>query len=261
MAFSKSVADELWRYAGHRCSSPHCGAALTGPGVPGNYGEAAHIKGEKPGAARYDVRQSDGDRVAASNGIYLCVACHRFVDRCEAAYPVDLLHRWKDEAHQRFLEEVKPGRARGFQGTVDLADNSKRARAFLDRHCALAAQVLRLLQSSSGYSSVPIPAALHHALWEAEPLIFPFSPRRQDYCYEPQSHARQRELVRLVERIRDCRPFRISSSREIPLDLRCRTDNDDVYFSSPEAQLLAAYRACYNKFSDYWNNPPTSMLW
>lgn len=255
MAFNNAIADELWRYAGHRCSSPLCGVPLSGPGEARNYGEAAHIKGEKPGSARYDDQQSDSERSSSRNGIYLCVACHRFVDRCEAAYPPELLHRWKDQAHQRYLDEAAPGRTRGVQGNVDLADNSRRAKTFLEKHRPLAEQILRLFQSSSGYSSVPVPEALQRAIWATEPLMFPLSPHREDYCYEPQCRARQFELVRLVESIRDFDPFKISSFRSIPLDLRYRTDNSERYFIRSEPQLLAAYLRCYDDFWKYWSEP------
>lgn len=257
MAFSPTIAAELWEYAGHRCSSPFCGGELSGPGRYGNCGEAAHIKGEKPGTARYDSFQPDVERHSPSNGIYLCVGCHRFVDRCEAAYPPELLHQWKEQAHRRYDAEIYPGRPRGVQGSVDLADNSRRAKTFLDRHRGFADEILRLFQCYSGRSSVFCPDTLRTAAWVTEPLMSPFFPARDDYCHEPQTHARQLELVRLVERIRASQAFRLSAgSKDWLFNLEYEDVGDGRRYKDCDIQLLAAYFERYGEFWDFWRMAP-----
>jgi hypothetical protein len=60
--------------------------------------DLAHIKGEKPGAARYDPSQSDDERRAFENIILVCPNHHRRIDLLEpAAHPVHLLHEMKQQ--------------------------------------------------------------------------------------------------------------------------------------------------------------------
>jgi hypothetical protein len=64
---------ELWAKSGNVCSYPGCGVELAGePGSDKVLGEEAHIKGENPGAARYDNTQSDDERDSYDNRILLC---------------------------------------------------------------------------------------------------------------------------------------------------------------------------------------------
>lgn len=43
-------------------------------------GQAAHIAGEQPGAARYDEHMTDRERLDYKNLIYLCRDCHAMID-------------------------------------------------------------------------------------------------------------------------------------------------------------------------------------
>ncbi len=69
-----------------------CGAELTEASTDGLstavIGEAAHIFGEKPGAARYDANMTDEQRNDYPNLIYLCPTCHTTIDK------LALLHEW-----------------------------------------------------------------------------------------------------------------------------------------------------------------------
>lgn len=60
-------------------------------------GEMAHIRGEKPGAARYDSNMTDDERNSYDNLIFLCVRCHTIIDKQVSTYTVDLLHKIKTE--------------------------------------------------------------------------------------------------------------------------------------------------------------------
>lgn len=73
---------------------PDCGQALTANGANSPaaiIGEAAHIAGEKPDAARYDQGMTDKQRNDFPNLIYLCPTCHTKIDKQIDDYKVDYL--------------------------------------------------------------------------------------------------------------------------------------------------------------------------
>lgn len=58
--------------------------------------DIAHIRGAKPGSARYDPNMTDAERAAYPNLILLCAPHHKLVDRLEPAkYPAEVLAEWK----------------------------------------------------------------------------------------------------------------------------------------------------------------------
>lgn len=117
--FSKSTKQQLAEDAGFICSNPDCskGTALgpTDYGARSKIGDAAHICGAQPGATRYNPDQTDVERAAKENGIFLCVECHDKIDADEQKYPAQLLHSWK-QRHAQYIstgqdtEERKAGR-------------------------------------------------------------------------------------------------------------------------------------------------------
>lgn len=62
-------------------------------------GEAAHIRGEKPGAARYDPSMPADECGDVGNLIYLCRNCHRIIDdkNQENLWPVERLLKLKKD--------------------------------------------------------------------------------------------------------------------------------------------------------------------
>ena len=102
--FSRSIIDVLARRAASRCSNPECRAITSGPAEDTarsvNLGEAAHIWGARPGAARYDARMTSAERSAISNGIWLCRNCHKIVDTDPDQYSTSLLIEWRQEHEQ-----------------------------------------------------------------------------------------------------------------------------------------------------------------
>lgn len=54
-------------------------------------GEVAHIRGEKPGSARYDENMSESERNSPENLILLCPTCHTRVDKNPKKYTVRYL--------------------------------------------------------------------------------------------------------------------------------------------------------------------------
>lgn len=99
--FSEAIKKRLALRAAHRCSNPGCRALTVEPHSDGVraviLGEAAHICGKRPGAARYDTNQSDEDRGGQANGIWLCLRCHKRVDADWRARTVEELQKWKTE--------------------------------------------------------------------------------------------------------------------------------------------------------------------
>jgi hypothetical protein len=64
-------------------------------------GEICHIKGARPGSARYDSNQLDVDRHAYNNLILMCPTHHAVIDDDEDAYSVEYLLKLKRKNEQR----------------------------------------------------------------------------------------------------------------------------------------------------------------
>ena len=62
-------------------------------------GEVCHIKGQRPGSARYDRGQAAVERHAYANLILMCPTHHTVIDDDEEAYPVERLSKIK-AAHE-----------------------------------------------------------------------------------------------------------------------------------------------------------------
>lgn len=92
--------------SGGRCAMPDCRAMLvqdrTTVDREAIVGEMAHIRGEKPGAARYDSNMPDEERNSYDNLIFLCVRCHTVIDKQVNTYTVDLLHKIKSD-HENWV--------------------------------------------------------------------------------------------------------------------------------------------------------------
>jgi hypothetical protein len=107
MAFSPKVANLLAYRSGYICNNPECnvltiGPASSDPQLRTKKGEAAHIVGEKPSAARY--RNIGNLKIESDkNGIWLCVACHTLIDKNNGKdYEEKELIRWKD-SHEELI--------------------------------------------------------------------------------------------------------------------------------------------------------------
>lgn len=96
----------LWAKSGNRCAM--CNNILViDPHVNSLYpiGEQAHIKGDKPGSARYDSNQSNIERNSYSNLILLCPTCHTIIDKDVTKYSVDRLLEIKTK-HEKSIEQA-----------------------------------------------------------------------------------------------------------------------------------------------------------
>lgn len=69
-------------------------------------GQAAHIRGENPGAARYDASMTDEERDSYRNLIYLCSDHHAQIDKQKADFSVDCLLAMKARHEAKVREAM-----------------------------------------------------------------------------------------------------------------------------------------------------------
>lgn len=85
--------------SGDRCAFSNCGCALTVNDMRGSnpsvIGEAAHIAGEREGAARYDPSMTEEQRNHHENLIYLCPNHHTQIDKQEKEFSIATLREMK----------------------------------------------------------------------------------------------------------------------------------------------------------------------
>lgn len=84
--------------SGGVCAFPKCGKHLTYEAKAGEdtyVAEAAHIRGEKPTAARYDASMTDEERDSVRNLIFMCTDHHTIIDKVEADWPTATLQALK----------------------------------------------------------------------------------------------------------------------------------------------------------------------
>jgi hypothetical protein len=92
---TESTLKRLFARSGNQCAFPRCVAPLTHNDTL--IGQVCHIRGDKPGAARYDPSQAASERQAYDNLIILCPNHHTVVDDDERAYTVERLFCMKIE--------------------------------------------------------------------------------------------------------------------------------------------------------------------
>lgn len=96
--------------SGGVCAYPGCERHLTYVAKAGDdvyVGQAAHICGEKQGAARYDSSMSEGERNAVNNLLYLCADHHAIIDKVEADWPTPALQQLKKEHEDRVQQAME----------------------------------------------------------------------------------------------------------------------------------------------------------
>ncbi len=90
---SDATVKRLFALSGNGCAFPKCSATLIdGSAV---VGKICHIKGARPGSARYDEQQNATDRHSFENLILMCGRHHDVIDDDEEAYTVDRLLKMK----------------------------------------------------------------------------------------------------------------------------------------------------------------------
>jgi hypothetical protein len=94
----------LFAHSGNLCAFPRCTAALIEDSTV--VGEICHIKGAKPGSARYNDQQTAAERHGFDNLILMCRKHHTVIDDDDEAYTVDRLLKMKadHESHAARIE-------------------------------------------------------------------------------------------------------------------------------------------------------------
>lgn len=89
----------LFALSSNRCAFPRCTATL----VDGDtvVGKICHIKGARPGSARYDRDQSAVERHGFDNLMLMCGRHHDVIDDDEEAYSVERLLKMKADHEGR----------------------------------------------------------------------------------------------------------------------------------------------------------------
>ena len=104
--FSNTTKKLLADRVGNRCSI--CDTPTTGPNRDPRkatiLGEAAHIRGKKPAAPRYDPGMTDAERSDSSNGLWACGNCHGRFDKDYLEYSVEMLLEMRQRAENRARE-------------------------------------------------------------------------------------------------------------------------------------------------------------
>jgi hypothetical protein len=97
----------LWGRSGNRCAIPECRKKLVIDKTPDDresiIGEMAHIKGENPGAPRYDKNMTDTQRNSYDNLILVCRDDHKKIDDQPNTYTFEKLHQIKKQ-HEIWVE-------------------------------------------------------------------------------------------------------------------------------------------------------------
>jgi hypothetical protein len=103
--FSARTRDALGKRASYVCSNPDCRISTSGPSEIASekatvIGEAAHIYGALPLAARFRVKMTDDARANITNGLWLCRNCHKMIDDNPKFYSPEFLFRWQEKHHE-----------------------------------------------------------------------------------------------------------------------------------------------------------------
>ena len=98
----------LFARSGNVCAFPRCKSPLALDETL--VGEVCHIKGARPGSARFDPSQTDLERNTYSNLILMCPTHHTVIDDDEEAYPAERLCNIKT-AHEARSTPIPEHRA------------------------------------------------------------------------------------------------------------------------------------------------------
>lgn len=97
--------------SGNRCANPECRKILVINSTKSDreslVAQMAHIKGEKPGAPRYDSSMSDKQRNSYENLILLCNVCHKMIDDQYNTFTVEKLYEMKQNHEKWVLESTE----------------------------------------------------------------------------------------------------------------------------------------------------------
>lgn len=110
----------LFALSGNVCAFPRCPNTLVDDASGKVTGRVCHIKGRKPGAARYDPNQTAMERHGFDNLILMCPIHHDVIDDNPAKYTVAVLRKYKAEHEKAHKGRQPPSDdiAKQFQATT-----------------------------------------------------------------------------------------------------------------------------------------------
>jgi hypothetical protein len=95
----------LLALSGNVCAYKGCEEKLTDPAWPRVKADVAHIRGEKPGASRFDDSMTDDERNDFDNLMLVCPNHHRMIDGLEPErHTVEILQVMK-QRHESGWEQ------------------------------------------------------------------------------------------------------------------------------------------------------------
>lgn len=94
---SRPTVKRLFAVSRNRCAFAKCRGRIVDPESGSIIGEICHIKGEKPGAKRYDRSQLDRERHGFNNLILLCGVHHKVIDDDDKKHTVERLLAMKQK--------------------------------------------------------------------------------------------------------------------------------------------------------------------
>lgn len=106
MAVSYPTKVSLAFRSGGVCAFPDCGKHLVYKSEKGSdkhVAEAAHIFGEKQGAARWIPDMTQEQRDSIENLLYMCPTCHDIIDKAEIDWPAKRLFELKTSHEERVI--------------------------------------------------------------------------------------------------------------------------------------------------------------
>lgn len=254
--FSKSVRKKLMDSVGDLCSVPHCRVRTakfdvrTGKKV--DIGEAAHIKGAR--GPRFDSNQADVDRHDFGNGIWLCRNCHRLVDQNTALYPVELLVSWKLKAMEDYGYEL--GRPAFSYAGLDLRDELKRAKSFLNHQILIIASFREMIFYKGGSAGYIIPDEIVPRIFHIARgnVAYSWNNDNEYWCFFPDFHRRQVELIRLLKIISGYPQLSASNINDRVVDTKHQEVDGEIVFLDSLASAIYLYYAECRRVDDYLSN-------
>ena len=109
MPVNERTKRALLGLSGNLCAFPDCNTRLvqiqSSEDPYSIVGEVCHIKGDKPGSARYDASVTEAERHSIDNLILLCSTHHKLVDDQPKEYSVQKLQEFK-RSHKAWAMKV-----------------------------------------------------------------------------------------------------------------------------------------------------------
>lgn len=161
--YSQATIQCLYGRSGNRCAFPDCDYQIIADGGQVR-GRICHIKGLRPGSARYDAAQTDKQRNAYENLVLMCANHHDAIDAQEKNYTVEVLHEMKALAEATFGREERPSDAIMarilMNGTGRMSVAAIGSNVAIDSPGAIQGQVIKITNRNGATKIQPPPGSI-----------------------------------------------------------------------------------------------------